>query len=141
MVPAIHFDRVSLAFDEKVVLRDVSFTVLPGHTKIILGASGSGKSTLIHDVLYAAIKRAKGDWDRRVGAHRQLTGVRQQPRIVRLAERIQGRRPDRRNLVGQRSAQDFSHLRGGHSATCRDERRPHLRDRTLHRARQREQRR
>lgn len=50
-VPAIWFDRVSLAFDDKVVLRDVSFTVLPGHTKIILGASGSGKSTILRLVL------------------------------------------------------------------------------------------
>jgi phospholipid/cholesterol/gamma-HCH transport system ATP-binding protein len=43
--PVIVFDHVQLAFDEKVVLRDVSFTLLKGHTKIILGASGSGKST------------------------------------------------------------------------------------------------
>ena len=41
------FDRVQLAFDEKVVLRDLSFTLLKGHTKIILGASGSGKSTIL----------------------------------------------------------------------------------------------
>jgi phospholipid/cholesterol/gamma-HCH transport system ATP-binding protein len=43
--PVIVFDHVELAFDEKVVLRDVSFTLLKGHLKIILGASGSGKST------------------------------------------------------------------------------------------------
>ncbi len=45
--PVIVFDRVKLAFDEKVVLRDVSFTLIKGHTKIILGASGSGKSTTL----------------------------------------------------------------------------------------------
>ena len=43
--------HVSLAFDEKVVLRDVSFTLLPGHTKLILGASGSGKSTILKLIL------------------------------------------------------------------------------------------
>jgi phospholipid/cholesterol/gamma-HCH transport system ATP-binding protein len=43
--PVIVFDHVGLAFDDKVVLRDVSFALLKGHTKIILGASGSGKST------------------------------------------------------------------------------------------------
>jgi phospholipid/cholesterol/gamma-HCH transport system ATP-binding protein len=41
------FDHVSLAFGEKVVLRDVSFTLRRGRTKIILGASGSGKSTIL----------------------------------------------------------------------------------------------
>jgi len=45
--PVVVFDRVKLAFDDKVVLRDISFTVLKGHTKIILGASGSGKSTIL----------------------------------------------------------------------------------------------
>jgi phospholipid/cholesterol/gamma-HCH transport system ATP-binding protein len=45
--PVIVFDHVELAFDEKVVLRDLSFTVIKGHTKIILGASGSGKSTAL----------------------------------------------------------------------------------------------
>src|SRR4051812_20432719 len=45
--PVVIFDHVQLAFDEKVVLRDLSFTVIKGHTKIILGASGSGKSTIL----------------------------------------------------------------------------------------------
>ena len=46
-LPAVDFRNVSLSFDEKIVLRDVSFTLMPGHTKIILGASGSGKSTIL----------------------------------------------------------------------------------------------
>jgi phospholipid/cholesterol/gamma-HCH transport system ATP-binding protein len=45
--PVVVFDKVRLAFDEKVVLRDLSFTMIKGHTKIILGASGSGKSTIL----------------------------------------------------------------------------------------------
>ena len=45
--PVIVFDRVQLAFDDKAVLEDMSFTVIKGHTKIILGASGSGKSTTL----------------------------------------------------------------------------------------------
>lgn len=49
--PVIALERVSLAFDEKVVLRDVSFSLLPGYTKIILGASGSGKSTILKLIL------------------------------------------------------------------------------------------
>jgi len=49
--PSVVFERVSLAFDDKVVLRDISFSLLPGHTKIILGASGSGKSTILKLIL------------------------------------------------------------------------------------------
>ena len=45
--PIVVFDRVSLAFDDNVVLRDISFTLIRGHTKIFLGASGSGKSTIL----------------------------------------------------------------------------------------------
>ena len=45
--PVVVFDQVRLAFDEKVVLNGLSFTVIKGHTKIILGASGSGKSTIL----------------------------------------------------------------------------------------------
>lgn len=49
--PIVVFDKVSLAFDEKVILRDVSFTLLTGHTKIFLGASGAGKSTILKLIL------------------------------------------------------------------------------------------
>lgn len=49
--PIIVFDRVSLAFDEKAILEEVSFTLLIGHTKIILGASGAGKSTILKLIL------------------------------------------------------------------------------------------
>src|SRR5436309_13658433 len=45
--PIVVFDRVSLAFDDKVILREVSFTLIKGHTKIFLGASGAGKSTIL----------------------------------------------------------------------------------------------
>ena len=40
----------------------------------VTGVSGSGKSTLVHDVIYAALKRAKGAWDKAVGAHEGLEG-------------------------------------------------------------------
>ncbi len=45
--PVVVFDHVNLAFDENVVLEDISFTLIKGHTKIILGASGAGKSTIL----------------------------------------------------------------------------------------------
>jgi phospholipid/cholesterol/gamma-HCH transport system ATP-binding protein len=45
--PAIVFDRVSFAFDDHVVLSDVSFTVPRGGVRFLLGASGSGKSVIL----------------------------------------------------------------------------------------------
>lgn len=49
--PIIVFDKISLAFDEKVILQDVSFTLQAGHTKVFLGASGAGKSTILRLIL------------------------------------------------------------------------------------------
>lgn len=45
--PAIEFRDVHLAFDERVILDGISFTVQPGETKIVLGGSGTGKSTIL----------------------------------------------------------------------------------------------
>ena len=49
--PIVVFDKVSLAFDDKEILRNVSFTLITGRTKIILGASGAGKSTILKLIL------------------------------------------------------------------------------------------
>ena len=51
IVPAIEFRNVVLAFDERVILNNLSFKVMKGETKIILGGSGGGKSTIIKLVL------------------------------------------------------------------------------------------
>ena len=50
-IPAIEFRDVLLAFDDKVILDRLSFKVMKGETKIILGGSGGGKSTIIKIVL------------------------------------------------------------------------------------------
>jgi excinuclease ABC subunit A len=59
----------------------------------VTGVSGSGKSTLVHDVLYAAIKRAKGDWDRRVGDFRGLEGLEYISDVVLVDQTPIGRTP------------------------------------------------
>ncbi len=50
-IPAIEFRNVVLAFDDRVILDHLSFKVMKGETKIILGGSGGGKSTIIKLVL------------------------------------------------------------------------------------------
>ena len=50
-VPAIEFRNVTIEFDDRKVLDNLSFKVMKGETKIILGGSGCGKSTTIKLVL------------------------------------------------------------------------------------------
>lgn len=48
---AVVFDHVSIAFDDHVVLRDLSFSLPRGAMRILLGRSGSGKSVLLKLIL------------------------------------------------------------------------------------------
>jgi phospholipid/cholesterol/gamma-HCH transport system ATP-binding protein len=49
--PAIVFRNVSFAFDEHVVLRDISFSIPKGSMRMLLGGSGAGKSVVLKLVL------------------------------------------------------------------------------------------
>jgi phospholipid/cholesterol/gamma-HCH transport system ATP-binding protein len=49
--PAVVFDKVSFAFDEHVVLRDISFSLPVGGMSILFGASGAGKSIILKLIL------------------------------------------------------------------------------------------
>lgn len=44
---AVIFENVSLAFEDKVVLDEISFSLPKGETKAIFGVAGSGKSTIL----------------------------------------------------------------------------------------------
>lgn len=48
---AVLFEHVALAFDDNVVLRDISFAVPAGHMAILIGESGSGKSVILKLIL------------------------------------------------------------------------------------------
>jgi phospholipid/cholesterol/gamma-HCH transport system ATP-binding protein len=45
--PVVVFNDVSIGFEGKKVLEDISLTVSPGETRILLGPAGSGKSVLL----------------------------------------------------------------------------------------------
>jgi phospholipid/cholesterol/gamma-HCH transport system ATP-binding protein len=45
--PIVFFDDVSISFDGKAVLQNISFTVQAAETRIILGPAGCGKSVLM----------------------------------------------------------------------------------------------
>ena len=56
-------------------LKDIDVSIPLNTLTVVTGVSGSGKSTLVHDVIYGAVRRAKGAHEKRAGAHRALTGI------------------------------------------------------------------
>ena len=74
-------------------LKDIDVEIPLGLLACVTGVSGSGKSTLVHDVVYAALKKAKGDWDRRVGTHRKLEGAEFVTDVVLVDQAPIGRTP------------------------------------------------
>ena len=59
----------------------------------ITGVSGSGKSTLIHDVLYAGLKKQRGEWNSHVGLFKEITGGENVDDIVLVDQSPIGRTP------------------------------------------------
>jgi len=51
MTDAVEFKRVSFAFDDHVILDDLSFSIPAGSMRVLLGPSGAGKSTLLKLIL------------------------------------------------------------------------------------------
>jgi len=56
-------------------LKDIDAAIPLNTLTCVTGVSGSGKSTLVHDVIYGAMRRSKGSFDRRIGAFRSLEGA------------------------------------------------------------------
>src|SRR5688500_12546000 len=96
-VPAIRRkpsnQRIRIAGASEHNLKDVDVEIPLGMLTCVTGVSGSGKSTLVHDVIYAALKRAKGDWDRRIGSHRKLEGAEFVTDVVLVDQAPIGRTP------------------------------------------------
>jgi excinuclease ABC subunit A len=66
--------RVRLLGASEHNLKNIDVEIPLGTLTCVTGVSGSGKSTFVHEILYAAVKRAKGGVERRVGAHRKVEG-------------------------------------------------------------------
>jgi excinuclease ABC subunit A len=106
--------RIRLTGAREHNLKGVTLEIPLNTLSVITGVSGSGKSTLIHDVLYGALKRAKGDWDRKVGAHDRLEGHEFVTDVVLVDQTPIGRTP-RSNPVTYLKA--FDPIRGLFAAT------------------------
>ena len=81
----------------------------------ITGVSGSGKSTLVHDIIYAGLKKQRGEWTGRVGSFARIEGAQHIQDVVLVDQSPIGRTP-RSNPVTYIKAYDairdlFSHTR------------------------------
>lgn len=79
--PVVELRNIALAFDDKEVLRDVSFQIGARERLVILGQSGGGKSTILRLILgilapSAGSVRFKGAEVAKMG-RRRLNGMRQ----------------------------------------------------------------
>ena len=64
MGAAIEVTDLTLAYGERVIQRDLTFTVAAGDVFVIMGGSGCGKSTLLRNML---------DWSTSPGARSSMT--------------------------------------------------------------------
>jgi excinuclease ABC subunit A len=59
----------------------------------ITGVSGSGKSTLVHDIIFAGIKKQRGEWTGPVGSVRKIDGAQFLDGVVLVDQSPIGRTP------------------------------------------------
>ena len=74
-------------------LQNVSVEFPLGMLVCITGVSGSGKSTLVHEVLYAGLKKQRGEWNSNVGLFKEIKGGEQINDIILVDQSPIGRTP------------------------------------------------
>jgi excinuclease ABC subunit A len=74
-------------------LKDVDVDIPLEMLVCVTGVSGSGKSTLVHDVIYAGMKKQRGEWQGQVGAFRELAGTQNLDDVILVDQSPIGRTP------------------------------------------------
>jgi excinuclease ABC subunit A len=74
-------------------LKDVTVKIPLDMLVCVTGVSGSGKSTLVHDVLYAGLKKKRGEWNTHVGFFKELKGAELVDDIILVDQSPIGRTP------------------------------------------------
>ena len=50
-VAAVEVNHLTMRYDQRIVMEDLSFSIAPGEVFVIMGGSGSGKSTLLRHLI------------------------------------------------------------------------------------------
>src|ERR1051326_6070076 len=74
-------------------LKGVDVDIPLGVLVCVTGVSGSGKSTLVHDVIYAGIKKQRGEWQGHVGAFKEIVGAQNVDDVILVDQSPIGRTP------------------------------------------------
>ncbi|HYL97867.1 MAG TPA: excinuclease ABC subunit UvrA [Blastocatellia bacterium] len=74
-------------------LKGIDVDIPFGMQVCITGVSGSGKSTLVHDIIYAGLKRQRGEWTGHVGSFAKLDGGQILSDVVLVDQSPIGRTP------------------------------------------------
>ena len=74
-------------------LQDVDVEFPLGVLTAVTGVSGAGKSTLVNDILHPALARRLQGSGARVGRHRDVAGLEQLDKVIRIDQRPIGRTP------------------------------------------------
>jgi excinuclease ABC subunit A len=74
-------------------LKNISVEIPLEMLVCVTGVSGSGKSTLVHDVLYAGLKKKRGEWNSHVGFFKEIKGAELIDDVILVDQSPIGRTP------------------------------------------------
>jgi excinuclease ABC subunit A len=85
--------RISVRGASEHNLKNVDVDIPLEMLVCVTGVSGSGKSTLVHDVVYAGMKKQRGEWQGQVGVFRELAGTTHVDDVILVDQSPIGRTP------------------------------------------------
>ncbi len=86
-------DAIEIVGAREHNLKNISVTIPLDMLVCITGVSGSGKSTLVHDILYAGLKKKRGEWNSAVGFHKEIRGAEIVDDVILVDQSPIGRTP------------------------------------------------
>src|SRR5829696_7444672 len=86
-------EKISIVEAREHNLKNVSVDIPLGMLVCVTGVSGSGKSTLVHDVLFAGMKKKRGEWQSPVGFFKEMSGDDQVDDVLLVDQSPIGRTP------------------------------------------------
>ena len=91
-------------------LKNLTVRIPLGVQVCVTGVSGSGKSTLVQDVIYAGIKKQKGEWKEEVGKFEHLEGWEPISEVLLMDQNPIGKTPRSNPVTYLKAFDEIRHL-------------------------------